>query len=105
MLRLYDERAQVITDAVKKFGVTVCARQFNPQALGNVTPYYSWQIDRSRINLSGTDVMKQLSDTPPATRPVSDTRDGHHDLPKDPDTFGFAVWQVKHGEDRSSPTV
>jgi L-seryl-tRNA(Ser) seleniumtransferase len=122
VLRMYDERAQVITDAVKKFGVTACPRQFNPQALGNVTPYYSWQIDRSRINLSGTDVMTQLADTrplgigsmganaggmrgresdaPPPTRPVSDTRGGHHGIPKDPDTFGFAVWQIKHGEDK-----
>ena len=44
-LKIYDERAQVITDAVKKFGVTALPRQFNPQALGNVTPRYSWQID------------------------------------------------------------
>jgi L-seryl-tRNA(Ser) seleniumtransferase len=121
VLRMYDERAKVITDAVKKFGVTACPRQFNPQALGNVTPYYSWQIDRSRINLSGTEVMKQLADTrplgigsmgasaggmrgretdAPSVRPVSDTRGGQHGVPKDPDTFGFAVWQIKQGEDK-----
>ena len=45
-LRMYDQRAQVITDTVKKFGVTALPREFNPQALGNVTPRYSWQIDR-----------------------------------------------------------
>src|SRR5215813_12159792 len=37
-LKTYDARARVITDAVKKFGVTALPRQFNPQALGNVTP-------------------------------------------------------------------
>ena len=52
-LRFYDERAQVITDAVKRFGVTALPRQFNPQALGNVTPHYSWQIDPSKLNITG----------------------------------------------------
>ncbi len=33
MLKIYDERAQVITDAVMKFGVTALPREFNPQAL------------------------------------------------------------------------
>ena len=50
-LRMYDARAQVITDAVKKFGVTPLPREFNPQALGNVTPRYSWHIDPSKLNI------------------------------------------------------
>jgi L-seryl-tRNA(Ser) seleniumtransferase len=50
-LRTYDERAQVITDAVKEVGVTALPRQFNPQALGNVTPHYSWHIDRCRVEV------------------------------------------------------
>src|SRR3984893_4024421 len=51
-LKMYDARAQIISDAVKKFGVTARPRQFNPQALGNVTPRYSWQIDPSKVNIT-----------------------------------------------------
>src|SRR5580698_5658553 len=64
-LRVYDERAQVITDAVKKFGVMALPRQFNPQALGNVTPRYSWQIDPSKLGITGKEVMQKLADTRP----------------------------------------
>src|SRR6202522_3487659 len=64
-LRIYDERAQVITDAVRKFGVTALPRQFNPQALGNVTPRYSWQIDPSKLKITGPEVMQKLADTRP----------------------------------------
>jgi L-seryl-tRNA(Ser) seleniumtransferase len=115
-LRMYDACAQVITDAVKKFGVTALPRQFNPQALGNVTPHYSWHIDPSKLNTTGPEVMKKLADT----RPISvgsmgagasgmrgrnpdtpaDDRSGHHGPPRDPNTFGFAVWQLKDGEDK-----
>src|ERR1700687_889071 len=64
-LRMYDERAQVISDAVKKFGVTALPRQFNPQALGNVTPRYSWRIDPAKLNITGPEVMQNLADTRP----------------------------------------
>ena len=64
-LKMYDQRAQVITDAITKFGVTALPRQFNPQALGNVTPHYSWQIDRAQLNITGQQVMQQLADTRP----------------------------------------
>ena len=116
-LRTYDERAQVITDAVKRFGVTAQPRQFNPQALGNVTPRYSWKVDRSKFNISGHEVMQKLVDTrplgigsmgagvsgmrgknPDGTAPADPA--GHHGPAHDPDTFGFAVWQLKDGEDR-----
>jgi anaerobic selenocysteine-containing dehydrogenase len=40
-------------------------RQFNPQALGNVTPRYSWQIDPSKLNITGREVMQKLADTRP----------------------------------------
>jgi L-seryl-tRNA(Ser) seleniumtransferase len=120
-LRMYDERAQVITSAIKKFGVTACPREFNPEALGNVTPHYSWQIDRAKLNISGPEVMQQLADTrpmgigsmganaggmrgrnpdePTGGRQAADVR-RHHEHPKDPDKFGFAVWQLKDGEDQ-----
>src|SRR3981081_915424 len=64
-LRMYDARAQVITDAVKKFGVTALPREFNPQALGNVTPRYSWQIDPAKLKITGPEVMQKLADTRP----------------------------------------
>jgi len=116
-LRTYDERAEVITDAVKRFGVTALPRQFNPQALGNVTPRYTWKVDRSKLNISGHEVMQKLADTrpvgigsmgagvggmrgknPDGTAPADPA--SHHGPPRDPDTFGFAVWQLKDGEDK-----
>src|SRR6201996_2365088 len=60
MLKIYDERAQTITEAVAKFGVTARPRQYDPQALGNVTPYYSWQIDPSKLKMTGQEVIQQL---------------------------------------------
>ena len=115
-LRSYDQRAQVITEAIARFGVTALPRQFNPQALGNVTPRYSWKIDRSKLNISGHEVMQKLADTrpigigsmgagasgmrgrtpgSPAAEPQPSQRPA-----RDPDTFGFAVWQLKDGEDK-----
>lgn len=116
-LRTYDERAQVITDAVMRFGVTALPRQFNPEALGNVTPHYSWRIDRSKLNVSGHEVMQKLADTRPVgigsmgagvsgmrgRNPEGTTPAGpasHQGPPRDPDTFGFAVWQLKDGEEK-----
>jgi L-seryl-tRNA(Ser) seleniumtransferase len=116
-LRIYDERAQVITDAVKKFGVTALPREFNPQALGNVTPRYSWQIDPAKLNITGPEVMQKLADTRPTgigsmgagvsgmrgrnpEAPAGDKHAEQHRAPRDPNTFGFAVWQLKDGEER-----
>src|SRR5882724_11334441 len=117
-LKMYDARAQVITDAVKKFGVTALPRQFNPQALGNVTPRYSWQIDPSKLKITGGEVMQKLADTRPLGigsmgagssgmrgRNPNAHAEAHHDGGhrghiSDPNSFGFAVWQVKDGEDR-----
>jgi len=116
-LRMYDERAQVITDAVKKFGVMAQPRQFNPQALGNVTPRYSWQIDPAKLKITGPEVMQKLADTRPLgigsmgagasgmrgrnpDAPAGDNHGGRHGHPSDPNSFGFAVWQLKDGEDK-----
>ena len=116
-LRMYDARAQVITDAVKKFGVTPLPREFNPQALGNVTPRYSWSIDPSKLNTTGPEVMQKLADTRPIAvgsmgagasgmrgrnpdAPAVDDHSSRQGHPRDPNTFGFAVWQLKEGEDK-----
>jgi L-seryl-tRNA(Ser) seleniumtransferase len=115
-LRTYDQRAQIITNAVNKFGVTALPRQFNPQALGNVTPRYSWHIDRSKLNITGQEVMQKLADTRPLgigsmgagasgmrgrnpNAPASDSYPSHRHS-SDPDSFGFAVWQLKGGEEK-----
>jgi seryl-tRNA(Sec) selenium transferase len=116
-LRAYDQRAQVITDAVKKLGVSALPRQFNPQALGNVTPRYSWKIDRSKLDIDGHEVMQKLADTRPlgvgsmgagtggmrGKNPdgtSAEAQASHHGPARDPDSFGFAVWQLKDGEDK-----
>ena len=116
-LRGYDEKAQVITDSIARFGVSALPRQYNPQALGNVTPHYSWKIDRSKLNISGHEVMQKLADT----RPIgigsmgagasgmrgrnpggtpAEVQTTHRGPVHDPDTFGFAVWQLKDGEEK-----
>jgi L-seryl-tRNA(Ser) seleniumtransferase len=116
-LKMYDARAQVITDAVKKFGVTALPREFNPRALGNVTPHYSWHIDSSKLKITGPEVMQKLADTRPiGIGSMGANSSGMHgrdpDAPAipaparrngrftDPNTFGFAVWQIKEGEDK-----
>ncbi len=116
-LKSYDAKAQVITDAVKKFGVTALPRQFNPQALGNVTPRYSWQIDPAKLKITGQEVMQQLADTRPlgigsmgagasgmrGRDPEGKLNEEHHENrrpPRDPNSFGFAVWQLKDGEEK-----
>src|SRR5215469_1889839 len=115
-LRTYDERARVITHALNKFGVTALPREFNRQALGNVTPRYSWRIDRSKLNITGHDVMQKLADTRPLgigsmgagasgmrgrnrDAPAGDSYTSHRHS-SDPDSFGFAVWQLKDGEEK-----
>jgi seryl-tRNA(Sec) selenium transferase len=116
-LRKYDERAQVVTDAVTKFGVTALPRKYNPQALGNVTPYYSWQIDPAKLNITAHDVMQKLADTRPVgigsmgagvggmrgrnpDAPSAEAQPQHQHPAHDPNVFGFAVWQLKDGEEK-----
>ncbi len=123
-LKMYDARAQVITDAIAKFGVKANERQFNPTALGNVTPRYSWTIDPAKLKITGPEVMQKLADTRPVAigsmgagasgmrgRPDPGTPEaaagarggrggGRGGRPQDPNSFGFAVWQIKDGEDK-----
>lgn len=113
-LGIYDARAEVITNAVKRFGVTPLPRQFNREALGNVTPRYSWQIDPAKTKITGQEVMQKLADTRPLGigsmgagasgmrgRNPDAASEEHHETrrpPRDPNSFGFAVWQLKEGE-------
>lgn len=115
VVKSYDERAAVISKAVAKFGVTPQPRDFNPQALGNVTPHYSWKIDQTKLNITAQDVMHQLAETKPVgigslnadaagmrgRNPDAPAQpQEHHRRQQDPTTFGFAVWQLKDGEDK-----
>ena len=133
VLRSYDARAKVISDAVARFGVVAQPRKFDPAALGNVTPSYSWKIDASKLKITGHDVMQQLADTRPigigsfgagaggmrgrpsnvpAPQPVvsptspaartsaNDVDAARRLAARDPEVFGFAMWQLKEGEDR-----
>ena len=132
-LRMYDDRAKLISDAIAKFGVTALPREFNPEALGNVTPHYSWHIDPAKLKITGQEVMQKLADTRPVgigsmgagasgmrgrmpTAPAGETSSevpgtspanggrrrgaGGGRPPRDPSTFGFAMWQLKNGEDK-----
>jgi L-seryl-tRNA(Ser) seleniumtransferase len=120
-LRKYDERAAVISDAVAKYGVTALPREFNPNALGNVTPNYRWRIDPAKLQLTGNQVIEQLAATRPigigssgagvggmrgrhvpgwkGAKPESGWQEAEGPKP-DPQVFGFAVWQLKEGEDQ-----
>src|SRR6202522_4172751 len=123
-LKIYDDRAQVITDAVKKFGVAALPRQFEPPALGNATPGYRRQIDPAKLNITGQEVMQKLADTRPIAigsmgagasgmrgrNPDAPAAENHgerlshpngHSSDRDPNSFGFAVWQLKDGEDKT----
>lgn len=119
-IRCYDDRARVITEAVAKYGVTALPRQFNPEALGNVTPYYSWQIDPSKLQITGREVMQQLAETRPLAIGAMGANVGgmrgrdpdgaleehekenhkHEEPASDPNSFGFTLWQLKDGEDK-----
>jgi seryl-tRNA(Sec) selenium transferase len=116
-LKIFDERALVITDAIKKYGVTARPREFDPKALGNVTPRYSWQIDPAKLKITGHEVMQKLADTRPIgigsmgagasgmrgrdpNAPPGGEHHEEHRPQRDPNSFGFAVWQLKEGEDQ-----
>jgi L-seryl-tRNA(Ser) seleniumtransferase len=114
VVKNYDERAAVITKAIEKFGITALPREFNPKALGNVTPHYSWQIDQSKVNITAQEVMHKLAETKPVgigslnadaagmrgRNPDAPARPERHRREQDPTKFGFAVWQLKDGEDK-----
>ena len=119
-LKIYDARAQVITDAVAKLGVTASPRV---GSFGE-SLRYSWQWDPAKINLTGAQVFEALA----ATRPVSiagvvlppnyagsqglrgrpdpgnepqhPQRNGSARHNDNPHSFGFSTWVLKDGEDK-----
>lgn len=110
-----DAMAAVISAAIAKYGVTPLPRDFDPNALGNVTPTYRWRIDPAKLRVTGAEVMHQLAETRPlAIGDVSATAGGlegrnpdkpaHSAWPKKPSgdayEFKFLLWQLKAGEEK-----
>jgi len=63
-LKKYDVRADTITKALAKYGVTM-TRTYNGDALGNVSPHYTWTWDPDQLNITGKDIMQKLGETKP----------------------------------------
>jgi L-seryl-tRNA(Ser) seleniumtransferase len=63
-LKKYDDRAATITNALKKYGVTM-ERTYNGEALGNVSPHYTWTFDPDKVKITGPDIMQKLGETKP----------------------------------------
>ena len=68
-LKKYDAKADTITNALKKYGVTM-TRTYNAEALGNVSPHYTWTWDPDQIKITGQEIMQKLGET----KPVCDRR-------------------------------
>ena len=63
-LRDYDAKADTITKALTKYGVTM-TRTYNGEALGNVSPHYTWTWDADKIKITNQEVMQKLGETQP----------------------------------------
>jgi L-seryl-tRNA(Ser) seleniumtransferase len=121
-LKTYDARAQAITGALAKFGVTA-SRSFDPNRVGGSdTPRYLWQWDPAKINLTGKQVINQLVETRPVAIGYvlppdyagSEGKRGRPDLastgaaawarsrpePENPNSFSILTWQLKNGQDK-----
>jgi seryl-tRNA(Sec) selenium transferase len=63
-LKSYDAKADTITNALKKYGVTM-VRTYNGDAPGNVSPHYTWTFDPEKIKLTNQEIMQKLGETKP----------------------------------------
>ena len=63
-LKKYDARADTITKALSKYGVTM-ARTYNGEALGNVSPHYTWTFDPDKVKITNQEIMQKLGETKP----------------------------------------
>jgi hypothetical protein len=58
----YDAKADTITRALAKYGVTM-TRTYNGNALGNVSPRYTWTWDADQVKITGPEIMRKLGET------------------------------------------
>jgi len=63
-LKKYDAKADTITKALAKYGVTM-TRTYNGDALGNVSPHYTWTWDPDHVKITGQEIMQKLGETKP----------------------------------------
>ena len=63
-LKKYDAKADTITNALTKYGVTM-TRTYNGEALGNVSPHYTWTWDADKVKITNQEVMQKLGETQP----------------------------------------
>ena len=63
-LKKYDAKADTITRALAKYGVTM-TRTYNGNALGNVSPRYTWTWDADQVKITGQEIMRKLGETKP----------------------------------------
>jgi L-seryl-tRNA(Ser) seleniumtransferase len=63
-LKKYDAKADTITKALAKYGVTM-TRTYNGEALGNVSPRYTWTWDPDEVKIAGQEITQKLGETKP----------------------------------------
>src|SRR5580658_3489529 len=63
-LKKYDAKADTITRALAKYGVTM-TRTYNGEALGNVSPHYTWTWDPDQVKITGQEITQKLGETKP----------------------------------------
>jgi L-seryl-tRNA(Ser) seleniumtransferase len=127
--KMYDARAQVVTNALAKFGVRASPGEYDPGAPINVMGYFKYEWDPAKIDLTGAQVLEALA----ATRPVAigfvfppnyDPDNGSHGIrgrpdpnwppldpnryggpgtpsaPDNPNSFSLSFSAMKDGEDK-----
>jgi L-seryl-tRNA(Ser) seleniumtransferase len=128
-MKMYDARAQVVADALAKFGVRASPGTYDPGARINVMGYFNYEWDPAKIGLTGAQVVEALA----ATRPVAigivfppnyDPDNGSHGMrgrpdpnfpppdpnryggpgtpsaPENPNSFSLTFSPMKDGEDK-----
>jgi seryl-tRNA(Sec) selenium transferase len=116
-LKIWDARAQVISDAVAKVGVKALPRTGS----FGVSLRYNWAWDPAQINLTGAQVMEALAATKPVAigyilppnyaesqgmrgRPDPGAppavHHGGHGASVNPNSLSFSTWVLKDGDDK-----
>jgi L-seryl-tRNA(Ser) seleniumtransferase len=63
-LKKYDAKADTIARALAKYGVTM-TRTYNGEALGNVSPHYTWTWNPDQIKITSQEITQKLGETKP----------------------------------------